>query len=95
MEIYASIDYINFLFSLLLTGLSLILLCSTHRAFEGSSEVLTFYAFLVLVWVARVLVALVHSWPTSLHTWLLVGALTILGILLVPAVHLCMLRRLR
>lgn len=87
-EIYVSVDYVNFLFSLLLLGLSLLLLCMHRRAFEGSPEVLAFYTFLVLVWLGRVLVALAIPWPTSLHVWLLVGTLTMLGILLVPAVYL-------
>lgn len=34
------------------------------------------------------LVAMVLPWPTPLHTWLIVGALTILVILLIPAVYL-------
>lgn len=88
LEIHISIDYVNFLFSLLLTGLSLILLCLARRAFEGSVEAVIFYTFLALVWLSRVFVALVLPWPTSLHTWLLVGALTFLGIMLIPAVYL-------
>lgn len=87
-EIYVSIDYVNFLFSLLLSGLSLVLLLVRRYAFEGSVEVLAFYTLMVVVWSCRVLVAVVVPWPTALHTWLLLGAAVVLAILVVPLPHL-------
>ena len=87
-EITVSIDYINFLFSVMLTGLSVILLCLRRRAFEGSTEVLAFYVFLVFVWLCRVLVSLVVPWPTPLQTWLLTGVVTIFVLLLLPCIPL-------
>lgn len=87
-EILVSIDYINFLFALMLTGLSVMLLAFRRRAFDGSTEVLTLLLFLVLVWMCRVVLAIVIPWPTSLSTWLLGGVLAIFVTLLIPALHL-------
>lgn len=91
-EIYVSVDYVNFLFSLMLTGTSLVLLLLRRRLFAGSPEALALYALVVLVWTCRLLLAVVHPWPTSLNTWLLVGAGTVLVLLLSPVPHLLGLR---
>lgn len=88
-EILVSIHYINFLFALMLTGLSVILLTFRRRAFDGSTEVLTLLLFLVLVWMCRVVLAVVLPWPTSLNTWLLVGVVAVFVTLLLPALYLC------
>lgn len=90
-EIYASIDYVNFLFSLLLSGLSILLLLMKKRAFAGSVEVRAFYFFLTFVWLCRVLLTIVIPWPTSLQPWLLVVFTTVFVVTLVPAT--CFLRR--
>ncbi|MDR4945685.1 hypothetical protein [Neobacillus cucumis] len=87
-EIYASIDYINFFFSLLLTGLSLILLFFKKKIFEGSSEIFIFYVFLVFTWFCRVLITIVIPWPTPLQKWLIVGFLTEFIITLIPVIYL-------
>lgn len=87
-EIYASIDYVNFFFSLLLTGLSLILLYFKKNIFEGSREIFIFYVFLVFTWLCRVLITIVIPWPTSLQIWLIVGFLTEFIIILIPAIYL-------
>lgn len=87
-EIYASIDYVNFFFSLLLTGLSLILLYYKKKIFEGSKEISTFYFFLVFTWFCRVLITIVIPWPTSLQRWLIVGFSTEFIITLIPAIYL-------
>lgn len=87
-EIYASIDYINFFFSLLLAGLSALLLFFKRQAFAGSAEVLAFFTFLVATWAGRVVITLVIPWPTSLQVWLVTAFATQFLILLVPAWYL-------
>lgn len=42
-EIFASIDYVNFFISLLLFGLSVILLFLKEKMFAGSGEIFIFY----------------------------------------------------
>lgn len=87
-EIYASIDYVNFFFSLLLLGFSLILLFMKNKIFAGSKEIFVFYIFLVFTWLCRVLITFVIPWPTSLQTWLLVGFSTEFILTLMPMVYL-------
>lgn len=87
-EIYASIDYINFIFSLLLSGLSLILLFMKKNIFKGSRDTFVFYAFLVFTWLCRVVITFVVPWPTSLQTWLVVGFSTEFILILLPMIYL-------
>lgn len=87
-EIYASIDYINFFFSLLLTGLSFILLFFKKKIFAGSREILIFYVFLVFTWFCRVLITIVIPWPTPLQKWLIIGFLTEFIITFIPVIYL-------
>lgn len=94
-EIYASIDYINFFFSLLLSGFSLILLFYKKKIFEGSIELLVFYIFLVFTWLCRVIITIVVPWPTSLQTWLMVGFTSEFIIILIPAIYLLKYKRIQ
>ena len=87
-EIFAAIDYVNFFISLLLFGLSAILLFMKKKMFAGSKDVFAFYAFLVFTWFCRIIITLVVPWPSSLQTWLLVGFSTEFIITLLPAVYL-------
>lgn len=87
-EIYASIDYVNFFFSLLLTGLSIILLFMKKKIFAGSKEIFIFYVFLVFTWLCRVLITVVIPWPTALQTWLIVGFSTEFILTLMPMAYL-------
>jgi len=87
-EIYASIDYVNFFFSLLLTGLSIILLFMKKKIFAGSKDIFIFYVFLVFTWFCRVLITILIPWPTALQTWLLVGFSTEFILTLMPMVYL-------
>jgi magnesium-transporting ATPase (P-type) len=87
-EIFAAIDYVNFFISLLLFGLSAILLFLKKRMFAGSGEIFIFYVFLVFTWFCRIIITLVIPWPSSLQTWLLVGFSTEFILTLVPAVYL-------
>lgn len=76
IEIYQSINYINFCFSFLLVGFSLVLLMVQKQLFADSKELKIFYAFFVLLWLSRVIIQIVWPWPSSLQTWL-VTAFTI------------------
>jgi hypothetical protein len=87
-EIFAAIDYVNFFISLLLFGLSAILLFLKKRMFAGSGEIFIFYVFLVFTWFCRIIITLVIPWPSSLQIWLLVGFSTEFILTLVPAVYL-------
>lgn len=70
IEIYQSINYVNFCFSFLLTGFSLILLLIQKQLFSDNKELKIFYAFFVLVWFSRIIIQIVWSWPSSLQIWL-------------------------
>lgn len=87
-EIYASIDYVNFFFSLLLTGLSLLLLYFKKKIFEVSKEIFIFYIFLVFTWFCRVLITFIIPWPTPLQKWLIVGFSTEFIITFIPVIYL-------
>ena len=87
-EIIAAIDYINFFISLLLFGLSTILLFLKKRIFTGSGEIFVFYVFLVFTWFCRIIITLVIPWPSSLQTWLLAGFCIEFILTLLPAVYL-------
>ena len=87
-EIYASIDYINFIFSLLLTGLSIIVLFMKKKIFGGSKDIFVFYAFLVFTWFCRVIITFVVPWPTPFQTWLIVGFSTEFALILLPMIYL-------
>lgn len=70
IEIYQSINYVNFCFSFLLAGFSFILLLMQKQLFSDMKELKIFYAFLVLVWLSRVIIQIVWPWPSSLQFWL-------------------------
>lgn len=84
VEIIQSINYINFCFSFLLMGLSLLLLKGQKKLFEGSPEMLMFYGFYTLVWVTRVLIQLIWPWPSALQLWLVIAFSMELIITLIP-----------
>lgn len=88
VEIYQSINYINFCFSFLLAGLSLLLLIVQKQLFTGSKELKLFYAFFVLVWLSRVIIQIVWAWPSGLQTWLVTGFITEFIFALIPMLYL-------
>lgn len=87
-EIFAAVDYVNFFISLLLFGLSAILLFLKKKMFSGSGEIFIFYVFLVFTWFCRIIITLVVPWPSSLQTWLLLGFSAEFILTLLPAVYL-------
>lgn len=73
IEIYQSINYINFCFSFLLTGISLLLIVVQKQLFANLKELRIFYVFFVLVWLSRVIIQIIWPWPSNLQIWLVIG----------------------
>ncbi|HPK16684.1 MAG TPA: hypothetical protein PKW41_11860 [Clostridia bacterium] len=87
IEIYQSITYVNFCFSLLLTGISLLLIVVQRKLFAGSKELKLFYVFFVLVWLSRVIIQIIWPWPSGLQTWLVVGFTMEFAFTLIPMIY--------
>ena len=63
-NLIVGIDYTNFCFSLLLFGLSSMLIFLGKRALELNKEVIYFYYFLTIVWLFRACLAtFIEPWP--------------------------------
>lgn len=63
-NLIVGIDWTNYCFSLLLFGLSIMLIVLGKRALGLNKEVIYFYFFLTLVWVFRVCLAVfIEPWP--------------------------------
>lgn len=73
IEIYQSINYVNFCFSFLLTGISLLLLIVQKKLFSNMKELKIFYMFFVLVWLSRVIIQIIWPWPSNLQIGLVIG----------------------
>ena len=87
-EIIQSINYINFCFSFLLAGFSLLLIIVQKKLFDGSMELRAFYAFYVLVWLSRIIIQLLWPWPSDLQPWLVVAFGTEFIFVLIPMICL-------
>ena len=83
-EIYQSINYINFCFSFLLSGLSIILLMMQKQFFAHLNEATLVYLFFVLVWLSRAIIQIVWPWPSRLQLWLVIGFSTQFILTLIP-----------
>lgn len=63
-NLIVGIDYTNYCFSLLLFGLSVMLILLGKRAFAMNREVIYFYFFLTVVWIFRAcLASFIEPWP--------------------------------
>lgn len=60
--IIVSIDWINFFFSLLLSGVSLILLIHQKQIMLKNKCTYSFFSLLVFTWFSRVLITFIHPW---------------------------------
>lgn len=87
IEIYQSINYINFCFSFLLTGISLLLILLQKQLFGDLKELKLFYAFFVLVWLSRVVIQIIWPWPSSLQIWLVIGFTMEFIFTLIPMIY--------
>ena len=63
-NLIVGIDYTNYCFSLLLFGLSVMLIVLGKRALAMNHEVIYFYFFLTVVWIFRAcLASFIEPWP--------------------------------
>ena len=63
-NLIVGIDYTNYCFSLLLFGLSVMLILLGKRALAMNREVICFYFFLTVVWIFRAcLASFIEPWP--------------------------------
>jgi hypothetical protein len=91
-EITVSVDWINFFFSLFLTGNSLLLLIYRKKILTKEVVSFTFYGFLTFVWLTRIIITIVHPW--NLNKMLIVQIVSfilIFMILLIPFVRILLL----
>lgn len=88
IEIIQSINYVNFCFSFLLAGFSLLLMIVQKRLFSGSVELKLFYLFFVFVWLSRVVIQIVWYWPSSLQLWLVIAFATEFILSCIPMLYL-------
>jgi hypothetical protein len=93
IEIYQSINYINFCFSFLLAGLSLLFIIVQKQLFADSKELKIFYAFFVLVWLSRIIIQIIWPWPSSLQLWLVIGFTTEFIFTLIPMIYFLKIKR--
>ena len=63
-NLIVGIDYTNYCFSLLLFGISVMLIVLGKKAFAMNHEVIYFYFFLTMVWIFRAcLASFIEPWP--------------------------------
>jgi hypothetical protein len=60
--IIVSIDWINFLFSLLLAGNSILLIINQKKIVKKEKSIFSFYLLLLLCWFARVVITFIDPW---------------------------------
>lgn len=87
VEIYQSVNYINFCFSFLLSGVSLLLLLLRRKIFDGPAELRAFYYFFVLVWLFRIVIQVIWPWPSVLQTWLVTAFIIEFILVAVPMLY--------
>jgi hypothetical protein len=87
IEIYQSINYINFCFSFLLSGFSLLLMIAQKHLFDDFKGLRIFYVFFVFVWLSRVIIQIIWPWPSSLQIWLVIGFTMQLIFTLIPMIY--------
>lgn len=90
-NLWVGISWTNYFFSLMLTGLSLLLLFWGQKVFSRETEAVFLYRFMVFVWLNRVIICFVQPWPLEPLPWaaygqtagaLLIFALQLAGLLL-------------
>ncbi len=86
IEIYQSINYINFCFSFLLAGISFSLLMVRKQLFAGMREISIFYIFFVMVWLSRIIIQIIWPWPSALQMWLVIGFVMEFIFALIPVI---------
>jgi magnesium-transporting ATPase (P-type) len=91
-NLIVGIDYTNFFFSLLLTGISLLLIVLGKKVFSGNKETLVFYGFLGFVWFCRTAITFIEPWPLEPVAWAAYGqqisAILVFVLLFIPFIWL-------
>jgi len=86
-----SIIYVNFFFSLLLTGHSLLLVYFRKKVFNGNKEWLIMYGFMVFVWLCRGVITFIEPVPSEPDAWAAygqqIGSFLIFVLQLIPFVY--------
>ena len=67
------IDWINLLFSFFLSGLSILLICWRKKVFDGNKEAITVFGFMTVVWIFRVVIAVIEPYPAAVLAWAAYG----------------------
>ena len=62
-SLIVGIEWINFFFSLLLSGYSLLLIFFRKKIFSGNKDLFIMYGFMVFVWFCRVVITFIKPWP--------------------------------
>ena len=82
------IEYTNFFFSLLLSGLSILLIVFGRKFFAGNKDVLNFYGLLMFTWFCRAAITFIIPWPLEPIRWAAYGqqiaAFAVFIFLLIP-----------
>ena len=97
-NLIVGIDYTNYCFSLLLFGLSVMLIMLGKRALAMNREVICFYFFLTVVWIFRAcLASFIEPWPLQPIPAAAIGQLIASDALAVMmiVVSVCFVRKLR
>lgn len=89
-EIIVSVDWINFFFSLFLTGNSVLLLIFRKKILAKEAVSFSLYGFLTFAWLIRVIITIVHPWNKDFMQLIQLDSFVIVFIiLLIP--FLCIL----
>ena len=97
-NLIVGIDYTNYCFSLLLFGLSLMLIFLGKKALAMNHEVVYFYFFLTVVWIFRAcLASFIEPWPLQPIPAAAIGQLVASDVLAVMMVVVssCFIKELR
>lgn len=97
-NLIVGIDYTNYCFSLLLFGLSVMLILLGKRALALNKDVIYFYFFLTVVWVFRAcLASFIEPWPLQPVPAAAIGQLVASDVLaaMMVVVSVCFIRALR
>jgi len=91
-SLIVGIDWINFFFSLLLAGYSLLLVIMRKKVFNRNKEIFIMYGFMVFVWFCRAAITVINPWPLEPVAWVSYGqqiaAFVIFLLQLIPFIFL-------
>ena len=89
-NLIVGIDYTNYCFSLLLFGLSVMLIMLGKRALGLNKEIIYFYYFLTIVWMFRACLAtFIEPWPLDPIPAAAIGQLAASDLLAIMMIFVC------